>query len=250
MSMFVAMSRLVGKYVQAARATTAPGRVIGAGLLAGSLLTGPLANAQTCNPVEVAKLVAPDGATSDQFGFAVSIDGDTAVVGVKYDDNNGNSDTGSAYVYRRVAGAWVLETKLVAPDAAMEDFFGQSVDINGDTILVGSYLDTVEGVRTGSVYVYTRTGVSWSLEAKLLAFDREAFDRYGTSVAIDGDTAVVGASSASTNGPNSGSVYVYTRSAGIWSLEALLDAFDGEAGDLFGFKTDYRRGHHRHRGRA
>jgi FG-GAP repeat len=231
---FEAMSRLVGKCVQAAQAATASGRVLGVGLVAGGLFTGPLANAQTCNPVEITKLTAFDGATQDQFGFAVRIDGDTAVVGDKYDDNNGNSDSGSAYVYRRVEGTWVLETKLVALDAAMEDFFGQSVDISGDTILVGSYLDTVEGVRTGSVYVFTRDGSTWSLEAKLLAFDREAFDSYGVSVAIDGDTAVVGARNTDTNANSSGTVYVYTRSAGIWSLEAVLRAFDPEAFDIYG----------------
>jgi FG-GAP repeat protein len=235
---FEAMSRLVGKCVQAAQAATASGRVLGVGLVAGGLVTGPLANAQTCNPIEITKLTAFDGETEDQFGYAVRIDGDTAVVGDKYDDNNGNSDTGSVYVYRRVGGDWVLETKLVAPDAAAGDFFGQSVDISGDTIVVGSYLDTVEGVRTGSVYVYTREGSTWSLEAKLLAFDREAFDRYGRSIAIDGDTVVVGASTTSTNGPNSGTAYVYKRSAGIWLLEVVLEAFDAQTNDLFGFTTD------------
>ena len=185
-------------------------------------------------PVEVAKLVADDGASNDFFGFSVALSGDTAVIGVLRDDDNGN-DSGSAYVFTRSGTTWSQQAKLTATDGAANDTFGGNVALSGDTAVIGSLGDDddVNGVDSGSAYVFTRSGTSWSEQAKLTAADGAAGDEFGYSVAILGDTAVIGAARDDDKGKDSGSAYVFTRSGTSWSQQAKLTAADGAAGDVF-----------------
>ena len=93
---------------------------------------------------QVAKLTADDGAANDWFGGSVSIDGDTMVIGAHHDDDKG-SGSGSAYVFTRdtagdLASGWTQVAKLTASDGAVNDFFGYSVSIDGDTMVIGAYL--------------------------------------------------------------------------------------------------------------
>ena len=110
------------------------------------------ANSMTLN--EAAKLVAPDGAEGDDFGYSVSVSGDTAVVGARSDDDNG-SGAGSVYVFIRSGDLWTLQTKLTAFDGAVNNSFGDSVSVFDDTIVVGALLDDDNGFASGSVYVQT-----------------------------------------------------------------------------------------------
>jgi len=183
--------------------------------------------------VEEAKLVAGDGAAYDQFGFTVSLSGDTALVGAHRDDDNG-SDSGSAYVFVRQGTSWTQEAKLLAGDGAADDWFGVSVSLSGDTALVGAYGDDDNGSASGSAYVFARSGTSWTQEAKLLAGDGAAGDEFGRSVSLNGDTALVGAYGDDDTGSASGSAYVFARSGTSWTQEAKLLAGDGAAGDEFG----------------
>jgi len=183
-----------------------------------------------------AKLIARDGAASDYFGTSVAIAGDTIVVGAHFDDGNG-SNSGSAYVYMRTGTTWSQQAKLTASDAAANDVFGVSVAIAGDTIVVASDLDDDNGIDSGSVYVFTRTGTTWTQQAKLIANDGAASDFFGYNVAIAGDTIVVGARMHDDNGNNSGSAFVFTRTGTTWTQQAKLTASDGAASDLFGFSV-------------
>ena len=103
------------------------------------------------------------------------------------------SDSGSAYVFTRTGTTWTEQAKLTASDGAADDRFGSSVAIAGDTIVVGAYWDDDNGSDSGSAYVFTRTGTTWTEQAKLTASDGAADDQFGRSVAIAGDTIVVGA---------------------------------------------------------
>ena len=179
------------------------------------------------------KLTAFDGATKDYFGESVSVSGDTVVVGAHQDDNN-ELNSGSAYVYSRTGATWSLDQKLTAFDGAADDYFGKSVSVSGNTVVVGAYQDDDNGSNTGSTYVYTRTENIWSLEQKLSAFDGGSFDLFGESVSVSGDTLVVGAHWDDDKGSKSGSAYAYTRSGTTWSLEEKLTAFDGAKDDYFG----------------
>jgi len=188
---------------------------------------------------EQAKLQASDGTASDSFGVVVAIDGDTIVVGSRWDDTeNGGADSGSAYVYTLSGTVWTEQVKLTASGGSEDDSFGGSVAIDGDTIVIGAYSDnTFRGPNSGSAYVYTRSGTVWTKQAKLTASDGAEGDRFGNSVAVnvDADTIVIGAYGDDTeNGDNSGSAYVYTYSGTSWTEQAKLTASDGAAYDGFG----------------
>ncbi|KAH8085544.1 hypothetical protein JL720_7530 [Aureococcus anophagefferens] len=145
---------------------------------------------------QTAKLLASDAAKDDVFGESVAISGDLVVVGA-YGNNDAGSSSGSAYVFRtRNSGAsWTQTAKLLASDAAAEDYFGYSVAISGDLVVVGAYRDDDAGSKTGSAYVFrtTNDGGSWTQTAKLVASDAAKDNYFGKSVAISGDLVVVGA---------------------------------------------------------
>jgi hypothetical protein len=174
------------------------------------------------------KLMAGDGTAGDYFGHSVSVSGDTAVVGASYDNNK----IGSAYVFTRTNGVWHQQQKLTAADGATDDHFGCSVSLSGNTMVVGaSYDDT----KSGSAYVFTRTGGVWHQQQKLTADNRAVGDDFGQSVSVSGETAVVG---AYYDDDKVGSAYVFTRAAdGTWSQQAKLTADDGAAWDRFGWSV-------------
>ncbi len=197
------------------------------------------------NGTETAKLTASDGAAGDGFGFAVAISGDVIVVGAGGDDGRG-----SAYVFAEPAGGWAGGTetaKLTASDGAGGDFFGTSVAISGDTIVVGAWSDDLaSGIMAprdhGSAYVFNEPIGGWATgtqTAKLSASDAVPNGMFGRAVAISGDTIAVGAIGApvSVADPGDpGSAYVFTEPSGGWASgteRAKLTASDRARGDRF-----------------
>ena len=129
--------------------------------------------------------------------------------------------------------------KLVAIDSATGDYFGSSVSIDGDTMVIGAYADDDNGYTSGSAYVFTRTNGIWTQRAKLTASDAVANDYFGLSVSINGDTMVIGAMRDDDKATDSGSAYVFTRDtpnnlASGWTQVAKLTADDGAVSDWFG----------------
>lgn len=171
------------------------------------------------------KLVASDGSAGDQAGLGVSINGDTALVGA-YADDPGGTDSGSAYVYRNVAGAWIEEAKLVPSDAQAGDNFGLRVSLSGDIAVVGSPNDDDGGVDSGSAYVFHRTGSTWTQEAKLFAIEPRAGDQFGRWMIVDGQRVVLSCHLDDYAGlTDAGSLYVFRRSSpGTWVREGWLRA--------------------------
>jgi hypothetical protein len=182
-----------------------------------------------------AKLVAPDRATDDKFGWSVAVSGDTAVVGAPDDDILANVNAGSAYVFLRSGVTWALQQKLAAPGGLASDFFGISVAVSGDTALVGAYQhDIAANGDAGSAYVFLRSGVTWAQQQKLTAADGATNDRFGVSVAVSGDTAVVGAYHDDTPAADAGSAYVFLRSGVTWAQQQKLTGADSATNDRFG----------------
>jgi hypothetical protein len=179
------------------------------------------------------KLFAYDGAAYDYFGYFVSLSGDTALIGAPGDNDNG-VDSGSAYIFTRSGTTWTQQAKLNASDGAADDMFGCHVSIFGDTALIGAWYDDDKGVDSGSAYVFTRSGTTWTQEAKLLALDGQDFDNFGQFVSLYANTALIGAMNDDDKGVDSGSAYVFTRSGTTWTQQTKLLASDGEAGDVFG----------------
>jgi hypothetical protein len=170
-----------------------------------------------------ATLVASDGSTANSFGWSVAVDGDTAVVGAIFGDSPAVPDTGSAYVYVRSGTTWTQQAKLVAPDGATDDYFGRSVAIDGDTAVIGAdESDTPAGVQAGSAYLFVRSGIAWTLQAKLLAFDGGADEFFGKSVGLSGEAAVVGGANQAA--------YVLVRSGTTWTEQAKLTPPDWPPG--------------------
>jgi hypothetical protein len=180
-----------------------------------------------------AKILAPDGAAGDYFGWFVSIDGDTALIAALLDDDNG-TDSGSVYVFTRTGTTWTQQQKLLASDGAAGDHFGFFVALAGDTALISANWDDDNGDGSGSVYVFTRSGTTWTQSQKLVASDGQAGDRFGGSISLSGETVLFGAYYDDDNGADSGSAYVFTRSGTTWTQQAKLLASDGAAGDNFG----------------
>src|SRR6266498_3008445 len=180
------------------------------------------------------KLEASDPAAFDGFGFSVAISGETVVVGALFDDGAAGLQQGSAYVFARSGGVWTQQQKLLASDAAAGALFGISLAISGETVVVGAPGDD----SRGSAYVFARNGGVWSQQQKLLASDAAVGDAFGASVAISGETVVVGAiGDDGAAGRDQGSAYVFARSGGVWTQQQKLEASDAAANDLFGLSV-------------
>ena len=180
------------------------------------------------------KLVAPEGTTEADFGVSVAIDGDTAIVGAHSDDQMAEN-AGAAQVFVRKDGAWIPEQRLVASDAGLTDGFGYAVAISGDMAIVGApnVDDPVE--NAGAAYVFLRKDGVWTEVHKLTSPTPEFIGSFGTSVAIAGNVALVGASREDGAGVDSGAVHVFVRdtSAELWGEQKKLLPSDG-AGSHFG----------------
>ena len=128
------------------------------------------------------------------FGNSVAISGETVVVGAQFDDGAAGFEQGSAYVFVRSGGVWTQQQKLEASDAAAGDVFGFSVAISGETVVVGAPMMMAQRASDqGSAYVFVRSGGSLEPAAEAPGLGRGAFDEFGCSVAISGETVVVGA---------------------------------------------------------
>jgi len=173
------------------------------------------------------QLKASDASSYDRFGTSVSISGDTVVVGAPYDDDNGKSESGSAYVFvRSSSGVWSQQEKLTAGSDATEwEYFGYSVSVSGDTAVVSSANAMYSDQQQAYVYVRSSSG-AWSQQAKLAGSDVGADDSFGRTVSVSGETIVVGAYRHDADGQyDSGSAYVFVRSSsGAWSQQAKLTA--------------------------
>ena len=192
-----------------------------------------------------AYLKASNTGDADGFGGAVAIDGNRVVVGAESEDDTvGNS--GAAYVFRRTGTLWFPDGFLKASNAGGGDRFGISVAISGDTLVVGAdFEDSASngvggaqgdtGTNVGAAYVFVRSGVAvWNQEAYLKATDSGDDDRFGTSVGLSGDRAVVGARRQDGFADDEGAAYVYVRTLGVWTPEAQLKASTPGADDEFG----------------
>jgi hypothetical protein len=216
-----------------------------------------------------AYLKASNTGAGDNFGYSVAISGDTVVAGAYFEGSNATGVTGSqsdnsatragaAYVFVRSSGTWSQQAYLKASNTEANDFFGRSVSISGDTVVVGANRESsnatgVNGTESnnsaassGAAYVSVRSSGTWSQQAYLKASNAEAYDQLGWSVAISGDTVVVGAlgeAGDATGGQSNnsasyaGAAYVFVRSSGTWTQQAYLKASNAEANDYFSYSV-------------
>jgi hypothetical protein len=187
------------------------------------------------------ELLAGDGAVDDFFGDAVAVSGDVALIGAPARDEVA-SESGAVYVFHHAGGGiWSLEQKLVAghggPTGGAFNGFGGSVAFSGSVAIVGAAGDSTRGTFAGAAHCFLRQpNGTWIQEAKLLAADGQSQDYFGTSVAISGNWALVGAPFDDDRGTNSGSVHVFKRkNSGVWQSRGKFTRPGGDPGDAFGF---------------
>ena len=170
---------------------------------------------------------------SDRFGEALACDGAVAVVGVPLDNPGAGSGSGSAFVFRLVAGAWVFEQQLLADDPNAGDNFGASVAVDGDAIIIGAPGDDEGGSNAGAAYVFRFNGATWTREQKLLETGPAVNRRVGAAVTIRGDLAFVSRDEA---------VIMFRRTGGAWVQLQMLTEPQGVGDNDFGTTLDFEGG--------
>ena len=176
--------------------------------------------------VEEAKLLASDGAAQDHFGTTVAIEGNTILVGAGSHDHGAGTASGSVYVFRYNGSAWVEDAELVPADSAAFQFFGgvqngygKGLLLSGSRMVVGAPGDSG---GAGAAYVYDDSSGSWTLEQKLTATPPQAGAHFGESLSMEGDRLVLGAHGWDQATTNNGSVWIFDRVGGVWSLTDVL----------------------------
>jgi hypothetical protein len=177
--------------------------------------------------VEEQKLLASDVLPGQRFGWSVALHGNVAAVASISDSVSGDQ-SGAVYVFRRSGTTWVQEQKVIPADIAPYDYFGTSVSVYNDRVVVGSRLDDPRG----SAYVFRWNGVSWVEEQKLTPSDNTRY--FGVAVAMYGDRIMVGADDNADPAFGTGGAFVYRWNGVTWAEEAKLTASDGDPGDAFG----------------
>jgi FG-GAP repeat len=217
-------------------------------LLAGAALLFAGCQTKDEEPVETVfasllKLTAADPADYDSFGLSLALDGDYALVGVPGYDGSGDNQ-GAAYLFLRSQGgadAWGQVKKIVPDDPADGDLFGISVAISGDTVIIGAGGADGGGTDEGAAYIFSRDqgGTdNWGLVKKIAASDADDGDGFGFAVALDGDTAIVGADGADGSGTDQGAAYIFYRDQGgadAWGQVARLVSEEPADTNQYGF---------------
>ena len=184
------------------------------------------------------RFLASDARSRDQFGRAVDIDGNWAIVGASGAGINANNsgDYGGAYFFKYSNDSWNEMGRVNALDYGQNDGFGAVLAIDGDRAVIGSHWDDHSGYQdAGSAYIFERSGDNWTQVAKLTASDPAKNNHFGNSVAIDGDRVLVGAYfNSHAGGDYAGAAYVYEFSGETWSQVEKLTADDAQEADYFG----------------
>jgi hypothetical protein len=189
-----------------------------------------------------AKLTGSTVVSGDEFGYSVAISGDTIVVGARAESSTDDAYNGDAYVFTRSGTTWSQQAKFSDTLSSGNSHFGYSVDIDGNTIVVGAPMDSPgTSDHRGRCHIYTRSGTSWSLQQSLASSTGDDYAYFGADVAIDGDTVVVGSSVEDSSGNNNcGAAYIFTRSGTSWSQQerfaptTATNAYFGNAVDISG----------------
>jgi hypothetical protein len=175
----------------------------------------------------------PGDSIANYFGYSVALSGDCLAVGC-YGDDLAAVEAGSVFVFRLQGSTWVQEARLVASDAQFGDLLGWRVAIDGDVIAATASGDDTSDLDAGAVYVFERIGGFWQQTGKLTDGDSRYDEGFGSSLALEGRTLVLGAPQHDGGAEDAGAVYIYRGGPIEWSQQSVLQAADLQAGDRFG----------------
>jgi hypothetical protein len=187
---------------------------------------------------QVQKLLGIGADTLEAVGWSLALDGDTFVAGAADDHHGGGQfDGGAAYVFTRTATGWAQQQRVIAGDGEAFDYFSRALDLQGDTLVVGSYSDNHgNSSNGGSVYVFRRSGTTWANTQKIVPADNSSNDNFGFALELVADELVVGAPSDTVGAAfSAGSVYVFEETpTGFGQVQKLVAPAPTEFG-TFGF---------------
>lgn len=186
---------------------------------------------------QLQRIIANDFAAGEDFGYSIAVDGDTLLIGAVSADVAGQVDQGVAYIFVRQGQSWVQQAKLSSSDGLAGDGFGVDVALQGDTALIGAFRQGDQDI--GAAYLFHRSGDQWSEQAVFRPGDGLTGDSFGFSLALQGNTAVIGSPGHGPNlVTNPGAAYVYVEQQGAWSLQAKLVASSVSFDGFFGYSVD------------
>ncbi len=220
-------------------------------------------------PVQEAFIKASNTRQESHFGYRLAFDGDTLAVGAYEEssgatgingdqDNTSQPNAGAVYIFIRDGTNWAQQAYLKASNARANAEFGVAVALSGDTLAVGSDNESssATGVggnqantgadKSGAVYIFTRSGTTWSQQAYIKASNTRADAYFGEKLALAGNTLAVGSDSetsnasgingnqADTSTKNAGAAYVFVRTGATWSQQAYIKASNARAEAFFG----------------
>ncbi|PIE46312.1 MAG: hypothetical protein CSA45_00180 [Gammaproteobacteria bacterium] len=197
------------------------------------------------NWVEKQKLTADDGKIYDQFGYSVTLDGEHLVVGAYAANIGNNRKQGAVYTFAYEGMNWVEKQKITASDGQKFQRFGNAVALDDNRLLVGAELTNIDGNNNqGAAYLFAYDGTSWAEQKKLTAITGKEQDRFGYSVALNGDRLLVGAPYADTHGNfNQGAAYVFTSDGANWADGQELTIANDSPLSYFGTSVALDGGH-------
>lgn len=183
-----------------------------------------------------ARLAADPAYANDTLGGNVALKNNTAILGVIKRDDKGQ-DAGAVVVFERQGKTWTQTQIITADDAVSGDAFGQSIALTDRFLVIGAPHSDAPQSDSGSAYVYVREQQMWRFHSKLVADDTKEGDLFGISVAIDGDTILVGADLNDEKAPKAGAVYAFLHNGEGWNQQAKLMSDDGADTDIFGVRV-------------
>lgn len=183
-----------------------------------------------------AKLVAQPFFAQDTLGGNVALKGDVAMLGAIMRDDK-EEDSGAVVFFERDLNKWEQRQILTGPDTQAGDAFGQTIALEENYLVIGAPRNDALGNDSGAAYIYKRESDIWHYHTKITAGDGVAGDLFGISVAIDGNTILVGADLHDEKAENAGAVYVFVNKNNQWSQETKLIASDGGETDIFGVRV-------------
>ena len=210
----------------------------------GGVLAGAAYIFDTATGAELGKIVASDGESVDEFGWSVDLEGDIVLIGARRDDDSA-TNAGAAYLFDVSDPANPVELAKVSPDVGDEnDYFGYEVALSGNTAAVGAIFDDDLGLDAGAVYMYDVTDPAAPVMVKkLLASDGDPTDDFGWSVAMEGDTMLVGSRTDDDLFPGGGSAYLFDITDPANPVEAAkMVPSDSSANDTFGWAAEIEGG--------
>ena len=183
--------------------------------------------------------IQPDGLVNgDGFGAATCLKGDVLIVGAPFADISGIDSVGVIQFFKRVSGNWVFQSEIPSPDVVANDFFGWTLDFDGDYLVVGAPFNDENGLDAGAVYIYEYDGTNFNFLVKNMASTGNPGDEYGRSVAIYDTTIIVGSPKDDDLVPNGGAAYIYNLNNNAWTeAQKLTSSFTEFGNEFYGYSV-------------